>query len=554
MNPLKRYALLLVPSLLFTAAYSTEARASGFYATERGVRPLGRGGAFVAGADDLGAIAYNPAGIFGAGSQFFIDGSLLIFGSEYTRQALLRQVDPNTGETVATYEQTFPTVEGSGALLPIPTLAGSFAPHPDWRVALGVFAPNAILPTYPEEVEGGPAPQRYQLITLDGSVLAVLGLYAAWRPIEQLQIGLGFELLLGSFTSRQVLSGCLPERFFCSPEDPEWDLQAEISAAPIVAPSGNLGLIWEFYKGWRVGASFHLPFYINAPATLHSRLPTAAPYRNAEQEGEDASLSFQLPWEIRLGVEMRDLVEGLRIEIAADYEHWAMHDKISVEPDDIAVTNLPGFPQKYYLPEIDIPRNLQSTIGAMIGAEYEIKVNDTIRVTPRLGFSYETSAVPSEYMSVLLLDAGKATPSVGLSLGIGSARFDLVYAHQFTPSVEVDPAKAQLAQVVPVAANTPENPDFVNGGIYSWHVDVIGLGFAYTFEPAAPYTSSSDPPKEQPKTEAPAEEPPKTEAPAAEPPKEEPPKTEPPKEEPKKEQPKKEQPKKTPPPKTAPKK
>src|ERR1700691_3535901 len=39
-----------------------EARASGLYFSDRGVRPLGRGGAFVAGADDLGAIWYNPAG------------------------------------------------------------------------------------------------------------------------------------------------------------------------------------------------------------------------------------------------------------------------------------------------------------------------------------------------------------------------------------------------------------------------------------------------------------------------------------------------------------
>ncbi len=45
------------------------AHAAGLYFSERGVRPLARGGAFTAGADDLGAIWYNPAGVYDAGPQ-----------------------------------------------------------------------------------------------------------------------------------------------------------------------------------------------------------------------------------------------------------------------------------------------------------------------------------------------------------------------------------------------------------------------------------------------------------------------------------------------------
>ena len=33
------------------------------------------------------------------------------------------------------------------------------------------------------------------------------------------------------------MSGCIPERFFCSPEDPSWDVLAQISAAPIFTPT-----------------------------------------------------------------------------------------------------------------------------------------------------------------------------------------------------------------------------------------------------------------------------------------------------------------------------
>lgn len=498
MNLSLRYALCGL--VLGWLGVETEAHAGGLYVAQRGVRPLGRGGAFVAGADDLGAIGYNPAGIFDADGQFLFDGSALIFGSSYTRQALLRQVDPNTGETINTYEQTFPTVEGSAPPIPIPTLAVSFVPHEDWRVAVGVFAPDAVLPTYPGEVDGQPAPQRYQLLSLDGSILASLGGYVAWRPVKELTLGVGFELLVGTFTSRQVLSGCLPERFFCAPEDTEWDLEAEIAAGPIIAPTGILGVTWEFYEGLRLGGSFHLPTYVRAPATLTTRLPEAAPYRTSEIVGEDASLEFELPWEARIGVEARDLVKGLRVEVAADFQYWAIHDEISVFPDGVAITNLPGFPKEYYLPEITIPRGFQSSIAGMIGAEYSIPASDTVSVTPRLGFSYETSAVPAAYQSVLTLDSGKATPSVGLGVSFGDARVDVVYAHQFIQTVETAPAEARLAQVVPVQANASDTANTINGGLYSWHLDIIGAGFTYTYEraPAAAPTPIAEPPKAKP--------------------------------------------------------
>jgi long-chain fatty acid transport protein len=460
------------------------AYASGLFVSERGVRPLGRGGAFVAGGDDLGAIAYNPAGIFDAGASLLIDGAVVIYQSQYTRQSLLRQVDPNTGEVVATYEQTFPTVDGSSAPLPLPTLAGSFIVHPDWRVAIGAYAPYGTLPSYPAELEDeSPAPQRYSLISLDGTALIVLGGYAAWRPIEPLTLGIGVELLLGQFQARKALTACVPERFFCAPEDPRWDALNEIKAAPIVTPSGSLGLTWEFYEGWRLGTSFHLPFWIIAPATVKTRLPSTPLFRTVEQKGDSATLEFQIPWVVRLGLEMRDVAPGLRVEVGVDYHHWAMHDAISLSSGDIALTNVPGFPEEYILPDLSIARGFQSVLGARIGAEYAIDASDAVTVTPRLGFSYETSAIPTEYLSVLSLDAGKATPSAGLGITVDDkARFDLVYAHQFYPEVVVAPEEARLEQTYPLKANPAQRPDYINGGTYNWTADIVGIGFSYTFD------------------------------------------------------------------------
>src|SRR5688572_4735107 len=66
--------------LLWTATSD----AAGMYWSDRGIRPLGRGGAFVAGADDLGAIAYNPAGLADAGSSLLLDAALVNVRTEFT--------------------------------------------------------------------------------------------------------------------------------------------------------------------------------------------------------------------------------------------------------------------------------------------------------------------------------------------------------------------------------------------------------------------------------------------------------------------------------------
>lgn len=490
-----RFGLSLLVGALALAS-SAKAHASGFQSTERGVRPLGRGGAFVAGADDLGAVSYNPAGVFDAGNGLLVDASLMLWSSEYTRRALLRQVDPNTGETVATYEQTFPTVNGSIPILPIPTIIGSFSVHPDVRIALGMYAWNAAptTATYPDALSDQPAPQRYALLSLDGSLLAVTGAWVAWRATPELRLGAGLEVLIGNFRSRQVLSGCLPDRFFCAPEDPEWDMLTEISAAPIIAPSGSLGAIWEFTPNWRLGGSFHLPYWIVAPATVQARLPSAPVFRNATLSGEDATIEFQLPWQLRLGLEARELAPGLRVEVSGQYDHWAIHDAISVTPENIALQNLPGFPRDFRLPEISLPRNFQSTGAVRAGAELALAAGDDLVITPRAGLSFETSAVPADSLSVLTLDAAKVVPSVGASVGFGRFRFDAVFAYVFSPSVDVDPADAKLGQVVPIQANPSENPTTINGGLYAWSTAILGLGVAYSFDDPAPAPAATTEP------------------------------------------------------------
>jgi long-chain fatty acid transport protein len=483
--------LLGLATLAATVSIASVAPAAGLYYGDRGVRPLGRAGAFIAGGDDLGAIAYNPAGIFEAGGQVLMDGAWVHFTSDYARQALIQQSDPNTGAPIGSTVQTFAPVQGKTPFLPIPTLAVSFQVHPKWVVALGVFTPYAALPTYPSaddlkgkspaEIASG-SPQRYSLITLDGSVLAVLAAGAAFAPTKEWRLGVTAGMLTGKFDTTVAFSGCIPERFLCAQESPSWDVLTQLDVGPIFAPYGSLGAVWIPDPKWRIGVSSQLPIYVRASATLKTRLPATPIFEKASQVGEDADVAFDLPWNVRIGVETR-MIDHLRLELGGAFERWSMHDSIRMTPHGISLQDVALLPKNLIIPAIALQRNFQDSASVRLGGEYGFEI-ENIPFTARAGVSYESSAIPKEYLSVLTLDAGKITTAVGASMKIGKVRFDLTYAHLFAEGTTVDPREAKITQVSPVTANPPKNPDHINGGVYSQRADVLGMGLAYTFDPA----------------------------------------------------------------------
>ncbi len=472
------------------SCWAAPASAAGLYFSERGVRPLGRGGAFTAGADDLGAIWYNPAGVYDAGAQLLIDASWLNFTTDYTRRSIIKQRDPNTGEVVSEFEQTFPSVEGTTPIIPIPTLVGSYQVHPQWVVALGVESPYAAIPSYPETLDGEPAPSRYSLITMDGSMLAIVGLWAGWAPSDEWRLGAGLQLLVGSFVTTTMFSACVPDRFFCAPEQPEWDSLTQLKAGPIVTPSGNLGVKWIPHRQWRIGAAFQLPFWVDAPAEVQSRLPSSAVFEEARQEGADASVSFELPWSARLGVQYSPW-DPLVVELDGSVEGWSMHDEITVTPENVVLRNLPGFPDPLRVAQQRIERNFTESFSVRLGTELELDVSDEMVLGLRTGASYETSAIPPEYMSVLTLDVPKVTVGLGVSVGVGPWWFDAVYAHVFGFDVDVDPREARIPLLNPMAANIDE-PHYVNGGTYAARANIVGIGLRYQFELAEGEPTDAD--------------------------------------------------------------
>jgi long-chain fatty acid transport protein len=455
------------------------ARAAGLYFSDHGVRPLGRGGAFVAGADDIGAIWYNPAGLADAGTSVLLDLAWLHFTSDYTRQT---QVVDAAG-TVSVYD--YPTVRGSTPFLAIPTLGASlaFGDKKEWTGAFALTAPYAAITTYPQTVDGQPSPSRYSLVSLDGSLLVIPGLYLAYKPIEEVRFGIGLEALVGTFKATTVFSASPPDRLVSAPEDSNYDAFSELKVGPIFAPSANAGVTFVPEKHVRIGVSGQLPFNVDAPAQVKVQLPSAVEFDHAYQQGEGAHVRFQLPAVFRVGIEVRqDLAPktGLRAEIAYMREFWTIHHSIDIIPDNILLYNVTGFPSPFGVSPISLPRNFENANSIHFGGELSFELGG-YKMDARAGFAYEESAIPNAYLSPMTIDLNKYTPSLGAGVYLGEhLRLDIVLAHVFTTDQTVSPSEAAVPRVNPVKGN-PTQTEAVNGGVYSARADVIGVGLNYRF-------------------------------------------------------------------------
>ncbi len=455
-------ALALVPST---------SNAAGMYFTDRGVRPMGRAGAFVAGADDLGAIWYNPGGLSDAGSSLLVDFSVLRFHSRYDRELLVA----DAADTLQTVRS--PRVEGSSEILPLPTLAGAYS-RGRLSLAAGLYSPYLALPSYAPTVGGQPSPARYTLGSFAGSRVGLPGAWLAYRPADWLSAGLGVQALVGTLESTLTFSVSPQDRLIGAPEQPDYDAASKVTMGTMVAPSVSGGLVLTPHPRLRIGFSGQTPTHVDTDARITVRLPQSAIFDRANVRGDRARVTFDLPGIVRAGVEVRP-TRRLRVEATWVRELWSVHDAIRATPQGITLDGLVGAPPSLALPKIDTPRNFQDASSYRLGGEYSFEILRRA-IDVRAGLGYEESAVPRAYLSLSSMDFDKTTLTVGGSVHVGDGfRLDVLYGHVLVADAYVPAADARIPRVSALAGNAPL--EAVNGGHYGADSDLVGLGMEYQF-------------------------------------------------------------------------
>ncbi len=444
---------LLVVAAVLGALAPEQARAGGMFLPAQGARPLGRAGSFVAGADDLEALIYNPAGLAGTGhASALIDAGLVFQRVDYTH--------------VDYMGNTQPTVHDNNGLLPLPFVGVSWRPEAlGNRVtfALGAWAPYTGLPSYPSD-----GAQRYSLISLGGTVALAAELAVAIRVTPEFYIGAGFQNLYFSINNEIALSGCT--QLQCAPEDRNFDALTQAKASAPFNPSGNLGLLYVHPK-FRVGASAQLPYWMHAQGTIRTRLPPDPQFDGAVLVGDQVNVDLTLPAIVRAGIEARPTKE-LRIELGFDYETWSQQDKITFTPVNVYLDHVVGIGH-YDLRQMSIDREMQDVWSLHLGGEYDVLPK---RLTVRAGYRFESSSMPDKTLTVLTPDGDKHMITAGLGLRLGRYRLDVGYAHVFQPDRTVT-TSASL-QLNPIYPNTAVP---VGNGTYAVATDIVSAGVEARF-------------------------------------------------------------------------
>lgn len=461
-----RFVALL---LLLAAA---PAHAGGPFLPMRGVRAAARGGAFVAGADDPQALWYNPAGLAtlagGARAvEVLLDAAIVDHDLTYTR------ID--SGGTA------LPPVSSEPQLLPVPTLAVEVDLGSRLALGAGLLTPYSALDGFPEK-----GPQRYALVDLHHTVIAIAEVGLAYKVTDWLSVGAGVQDMILHFSSRTVLSAC-PSQITCAPEDPDYDSLGELSGTSAFNPSAVFGLQGRPVSWLALGAAVQLPVVVSMPSTIRVRLPSSGFFNGAHVEGDRADLSLTFPAMLRVGLEVAPSPR-LRVEAGFDWEMWSQQQELRVEPKNVRVENVAGV-GTYDLGAFDIVRHFEDTFAFRLGVEAQPMVK--LPFTLRAGFVHETGAAPDSYLSVSAVDTEKNALTIGVGYQLGRVRIDAMYGHVFMASRVVSQGTSCVPLINPIRGGAAEpsscvhdgSPEhvYVGDGKYDSAWNVFGLGTAIDF-------------------------------------------------------------------------
>lgn len=118
---------------------------------------------------------------------------------------------------------------------------------------------------------------------------------------------------------------------------------------------------------------------------------------------------------------------------------------------------------------IAIPHHWRDTFGVRAGGDYNLVPG---KFSVRLGVSYETRAVPVEYMNIDAWPVAKLGLHVGGTLAIDTLKLSIAYAHSFFQPVDVGVGAGRVPEIV---SQNPNAAQAVNEGYYQAALDVISL-------------------------------------------------------------------------------
>jgi len=508
---------------------STSALAGGFEFPDFGAQSVGRAGAFAAKADDLSALAINPAGLANQkGVNLFYSHNITRVGLDYTRApATIYQTNPiypNDPSKDTATSIPFSTVSNDKPWFPLGAFLGaSYDFGLDlFTFGLGVWGPSAtghtrfgLVPEVAALEEGVPQPNgaKYMMIERDMLILYYT-LSAAFRlPNHRFGVGIDLQWVdMPRLKYDMMVDGTETSKVY--PVRSSWDTLARVDAADRFNFSTIIGVWarpWDFLE---LGLSARpLPIWMKATGTVDVDLYGSA-FQNADGSYWDdsewglsddgtgtgssktrAAVEFTLPPWVRFGaryIHGDPDDETFDVELDFVYEFWSTFDEINV--DMATKMNVEKNLGKIVaLGPINIQKQFKDTWSLRLGGDWQAW-HEILWV--RAGAFYESGASPEKYTSVDFEAFDRVGGSVGLSWQFYRRMFlNLAFLHIQQFERTISEADSQVVQQRPGSRCTasadksvcdPHYADWggaapVGAGTYSSMVDTLSVGVTVAF-------------------------------------------------------------------------
>ncbi len=498
-----RFACLVLAASVLPCA----ALAAGFEYGPQGVHAVGRGGAFVLGADDPSAIWWNPSKVaFLRGTQLMINDNITRMKLDFDRDPAAKyQVDgkgnltsrpeldsngdPVVRESGRTSEQThwFPLGASLG-------LTSDFGLK-DWGFGLGICGPSAYgTVRYPDKAplnKDDPtlaSGTRYSVTDMN-ALLLMVSLAAAYKYKDY--VGLGFALQYVAVPYIKYSLDIISPGPAAKQNDPAYtlnDMRVEVDMSDWKKFSVLLGGWGRPLPFLELGFSARIfPIPIRATGNLYisgtenSLYPTKAELA-ARTPAEKpvkvpGSLSFTYPADVKVGARYLHKQGDREVfDIEADFvwEQWSAMDSFKMKFD---VNEVEAYSTTLILNEINLPRNQKDTYSVRLGGTYNA-IPD--HLWARLGGWWESGSQPLAYTTVDLPSWDRFGIGLGLSGAYRGFELGISYAHVFQMSRNVKSGKV-YQQILDFEGNV-RNGYAVNEGKYTGSYDILSVGLTILWE------------------------------------------------------------------------
>ena len=307
--------LVGVAVALALASLPTRVSAGGFEVAGAGTRPLGRGGAFAARADDGMALLLNPAMMADLGEhQLMINVHLALWdacvqrpgtymdgyggGGPASDSVFSNPMDPMG--TDAWIMQAYPRVCNSGIPQLIPQIAQTIRILPELAIGFGIVAPNAVGTSQFGDGNGRvangtlPTPVRYAL-SESSLLLFHPSIGIGYRPHPMIRIGATFQWGIGiiSFTNyTNVGQGA---------EDVLGDIRTRLEASDFFVPAGIFSVALTPHPNFDIMIAARFSDSIDAEGHLDLTTGTYGPCQGSTDCTDPLSVGGSAPLTSRVG-------------------------------------------------------------------------------------------------------------------------------------------------------------------------------------------------------------------------------------------------------------